>query len=65
MPVPFFVIQGRDDHVASFAPAQAYVDEVRAPAKAFIPIDGGHFALFTDPSEFVGALRKYVRPLAR
>jgi pimeloyl-ACP methyl ester carboxylesterase len=65
MPVPFFVIQGRDDHVASFAPAEAYVEEVRAPAKAFIPIDGGHFALFTDPGEFVGALQKYVRPLAR
>jgi pimeloyl-ACP methyl ester carboxylesterase len=65
MPVPFFVIQGRDDHVASFVPAEAYLEEIRAPAKAFVPIDGGHFALFTDPGEFVGALEKYARPLAR
>ena len=65
MPLPFFVFQGRDDHVASFEPAKTYVAEVRAPIKRFVPIVGGHFALFTDPDEFVGALRRYVRPLAR
>ena len=65
MPVPFFVIQGRDDHVASFDPARAYVEEVKASIKAFIPIAGGHFACFTSPEEFVGALREQVRPLAR
>jgi pimeloyl-ACP methyl ester carboxylesterase len=65
MPVPFFVFQGRDDHVASFDPAKDYITDVRAPIKRFVPIDGGHFALFTDPDEFVGALRSYVRPLAR
>jgi proline iminopeptidase len=62
--VPFFVIQGRDDHVTSFDVAQAYVAEIRAPRKAFIPIAGGHFACFTNPTEFVGALRQSVRPLA-
>jgi pimeloyl-ACP methyl ester carboxylesterase len=65
MPVPFFVIQGRDDHVASFEPARAYVDEVRAPVKAFVPLAGGHFACFTNPEAFVDVLRKQVRPLAR
>lgn len=62
--VPLFVIQGREDHVVSFDAARAYVDEIRAPRKAFIPIDGGHYALFTNPVQFVGALRRYVRPLA-
>jgi pimeloyl-ACP methyl ester carboxylesterase len=65
LPVPFFVIQGRDDHVVSVDAAKSYVDSVRAPAKAFVLIDGGHFACFTDPDKFVGALRKYVLPLAK
>lgn len=65
LPVPFFVIQGRDDHVVSIDAAKSYVDSVRAPAKAFVLIDGGHFACFTDPDKFVGALRKYVLPLAK
>lgn len=64
MPVPFFVIQGRDDHVTPFSLAQAYVAEVRAPRKAFIPIDGGHFACFTHADQFVAALGTHVRPLA-
>jgi proline iminopeptidase len=62
--VPMFVIQGRDDHIASFAAAQSWMESVRAPAKRFVPIDGGHFACFTDAREFVGALNQYVRPYA-
>ncbi len=62
--VPIFVIQGINDHVASFAEAQKYENEIRAPAKAMIPLNGGHFACFTNPKEFVKALRLHVRPLA-
>jgi pimeloyl-ACP methyl ester carboxylesterase len=64
LPVPFIVIQGRDDHITSFEAAQTYVAEVRAPKKAFIPIAGGHFACFTSPTEFIEALRQHVVPLA-
>ncbi|MBZ5579161.1 MAG: alpha/beta hydrolase [Acidobacteriia bacterium] len=64
IPIPFFVIQGREDHIAPFNVAQAYLEEVRAPKKAFIPIVGGHYACFTNPMEFVKALRRHVRPLA-
>jgi proline iminopeptidase len=63
-PIPFFVIQGRDDHIAPFEVARAYVAEVRAPKKAFIPIAGGHWACFTNATAFVAALRQHVRPLA-
>jgi pimeloyl-ACP methyl ester carboxylesterase len=63
--VPMFVIQGRDDHVTSFDAAQAWVGRLNAPAKAFTPIDGGHFACFTNPDGFVGALRQDALPLAR
>jgi proline iminopeptidase len=62
LPIPFYVIQGRDDHVVSFQAAKDYVDYVRAPAKAFIPIDGGHFACFTDAAQFLTALRAHVMP---
>jgi pimeloyl-ACP methyl ester carboxylesterase len=62
--LPIFVIQGRDDHVASLAEAQKYEGEIRAPRKALVPISGGHFACFTNPEEFVEALRLHVLPLA-
>ncbi len=60
MPIPFFVIQGRDDHIASVEAAKTYVEDLRAPAKGFVVIDGGHWACFTDADEFVSALRRYV-----
>jgi pimeloyl-ACP methyl ester carboxylesterase len=64
LPIPFYVIQGRDDHVVSYRAAKDYLDQVRAPAKAFIPIDDGHFACFTDPAQFLTALRTRVGGLA-
>ncbi|HKU63568.1 MAG TPA: alpha/beta hydrolase [Rhizomicrobium sp.] len=64
MPVPFFVVQGRDDRITGFDPAKAFFDQLQAPKKAFVAIDGGHFACFTNPDGFVGALCKHVRPLA-
>ncbi|HET6277028.1 MAG TPA: alpha/beta hydrolase [Candidatus Cybelea sp.] len=60
--VPIFVIQGRDDHITSFSAAKAWVDSLRAPAKAFVAIDGGHFACFTDSSQFLVALESLVTP---
>jgi pimeloyl-ACP methyl ester carboxylesterase len=63
--LPMFVIQGRNDHVTSFDAARDWVGRLHAPAKAFVPIEGGHFACFTNPDGFVGALRQYVLPLAR
>jgi pimeloyl-ACP methyl ester carboxylesterase len=64
LPIPFYVIQGRDDHVVSYQAAKDYVDHVRAPAREFIPIDGGHFACFTDAVQFLTALRTRVVPKA-
>jgi len=61
--LPIFVLQGRDDHVASFAEAQKYEGEIRAPRKALVPISGGHFACFTNSKEFVEALRSNLLPL--
>jgi pimeloyl-ACP methyl ester carboxylesterase len=63
MPIPCFVIQGRDDHVAPFDAAQAYVRDLRAPQKAFIAIDGGHYACFTSTGQFLSALQTCVGPM--
>ena len=64
MPIPFFIVQGRDDHITGAEPARAYAEDIRAPAKGFFPIEGGHYACFTNPGAFVGVLRENVRPLA-
>ena len=61
--LPIVVVQGREDHVTSFDAARDWLEQVRSPAKAFVPIDGGHFACFTNPAGFVDALRQHVLPL--
>jgi pimeloyl-ACP methyl ester carboxylesterase len=65
IPVPFFAIHGRDDRVTPLSAVESYMAQVRAPAKRLIPIGGGHFACFTNPTEFVEALREHVRPLSK
>jgi pimeloyl-ACP methyl ester carboxylesterase len=62
--LPIFLLQGTDDHVASFAEAQKYEGEIHAPRKALVPISGGHFACFTNSKDFVEALRSHLLPLA-
>jgi pimeloyl-ACP methyl ester carboxylesterase len=63
VPVPYFVIQGSGDIRTPTVLASAFVDQVRAPAKGFTAIDGGHFACFTNPAGFLGALDSDVRKL--
>jgi pimeloyl-ACP methyl ester carboxylesterase len=63
IPVPYFVIQGSGDTRTPTALASAFVDQVRAPAKGFTAIDGGHFACFTNPAGFLDALDAEVRKL--
>ena len=65
LPVPYILIQGREDHITPFEPARAYWESVRSQGKAFAPIDGGHYACFTDSGQFLAAMRKYVLPLVR
>jgi len=64
LPVPYILIQGRDDHVTPFEPARTYWERIRSRGKAFVAIDGGHYACFTDTDQFLRAMRKYVIPLA-
>jgi pimeloyl-ACP methyl ester carboxylesterase len=64
--VPLFVIQGREDMVTHTSVAVQYFNVVKAPKKKLIVIDhAGHFAVVTRREEFLVALIKYVRPLAK
>jgi len=63
--VPVFVIQGAEDFTTPTSLANALVSSIRAPAKEFVTIEGGHFAVFTNPAAFVDELVARVRPLVR
>jgi pimeloyl-ACP methyl ester carboxylesterase len=62
--LPMFVIEGDDDFTTPTALARQYVDKMKAPRKEFVPIHGGHFAMFMHSDEFLQELVKRVRPLA-
>jgi pimeloyl-ACP methyl ester carboxylesterase len=63
--VPVFVIQGAEDFTTPTSLARSFVDSIRAPAKAFVTIEGGHFAVFMKPAAFLDQLVPRVRPLTR
>jgi pimeloyl-ACP methyl ester carboxylesterase len=63
--VPVFVIQGAEDFTTPTSLARSFVESIRAPAKAFVTIEGGgHFAVFMKSSAFLDQLVSRVRPLA-
>lgn len=61
--IPVVVIQGREDRITPTAIAEQFVSDLRAPAKAFVRIEGGHFACYTNAEGFAEALATRVRPL--
>ena len=63
--VPVFVIQGAEDFTTPTSLARSFVDSIRAPAKAFVTIEGGHFAVFMKPAAFLDQLAPRVLPLTR
>jgi len=63
IPLPFVLVQGKDDHITPTDVAREYFDKVKAPTKAFSEIPGGHFAFYTDPQGTLAALQKHVLPL--
>ncbi len=62
-PIPYFVVQGRDDDRTPSEPARKFLNELHAPLKGYSEITGGHFACFTNPSGFLNALDKDIRRL--
>lgn len=63
--MPFFIINGRDDHVTPADLARRYFDSIRAPVKQFVALNGaGHSAVLTEPDAFLRELVARVRPAA-
>ena len=58
IPVPYILIQGREDHVTPLEPARAYWKKVSSRGKAFAAIDGGHYACFTHSVKFLEVMRQ-------
>jgi pimeloyl-ACP methyl ester carboxylesterase len=64
--LPVFVIQGAEDLTTPTSLANSFVNSIRAPLKAFVPIEGGgHFAVFMKPGVFLDQLVSRVLPLVR
>ncbi len=64
--LPVFVIQGAEDFTTPTSLAEAFVNSLRAPQKAFVAIDGGgHFAVFMKSDAFLKELLSRVLPLAK
>lgn len=63
--IPVFFFQGAEDFTTPTALAHQYLDALKAPQKAFVPIEGaGHFAMFMKPDQFLKELVARVRPLS-
>jgi len=62
--VPMFFFEGTEDFTTPTALAQQYLASVKAPRKEFVPINGGHFAVFMNSGEFLRELIARVAPLA-
>jgi len=62
--VPMFFFQGTEDYTSPTALARQYLGVIKAPLKEFVPIDGGHFAVFMHSDQFLQELVARVRPMA-
>jgi len=64
--VPFFVIQGSEDHIAPTPLAASYFEKINATTKRMTLINGaGHFVPMTHMQQFAEALREDARLLRR
>jgi pimeloyl-ACP methyl ester carboxylesterase len=62
--IPMFIFQGAEDFTTPTALARQYEESIKAPRKAFVPIQGGgHFAVFMHSDQFLNELITRVRPL--
>jgi pimeloyl-ACP methyl ester carboxylesterase len=61
--LPVFFFQGSEDFTTPTALAKQYLEALQAPHKEFVPIAGGHFAVFMNSDEFLAELVARVLPL--
>jgi pimeloyl-ACP methyl ester carboxylesterase len=64
--LPVFVIQGAEDFTTPTSLAHTFVSSIRAPAKAFVALEGaGHFGVFMKSGAFLDQLVSRVLPLVK
>ena len=64
-PIPMIFIEGDADYNTPSEPAEQLFNQITAPHKEFVRVQGGgHFMPFDRPDEFLAELVAYVRPLA-
>lgn len=61
--IPIFFFEGTEDFTTPTELAQQYLKNIQAPRKEFVPIPGGHFAVFMNSDRFLEQLLSRVRPL--
>jgi pimeloyl-ACP methyl ester carboxylesterase len=61
--LPIFFFEGTEDFTTPTLLARQYFDAIKAPHKEFVPIKGGHFAVFMNSDEFLTELVAHVLPL--
>jgi proline iminopeptidase len=64
VPMPFFIIDGREDRITPPDLVAEYFQKIRAPQKEMMLIDGGHFAMMSNADAFLKILLERVRPAA-
>jgi pimeloyl-ACP methyl ester carboxylesterase len=62
--IPMFFFEGTEDFTTPTELARKYLDAIQAPRKDFVPISGGHFAVFMNSDQFLRELVTYALPLA-
>jgi pimeloyl-ACP methyl ester carboxylesterase len=62
--VPIFFFEGTEDFTTPTELARKYFQTLQAPRKEFVPISGGHFAVFMNCDQFLRELVGHVLPLA-
>ena len=57
--IPIYFIQGKYDYVTSYILAQAYLNRIEAPAKAFFTFENSaHAPFLEEPDKFIQTMRK-------
>lgn len=62
--VPIFFFEGTQDFTTPTELARTYLEAIQAPRKEFVPIPGGHFAVFMNSDQFLKELVALVAPFA-
>jgi pimeloyl-ACP methyl ester carboxylesterase len=61
--IPIFFFEGTEDFTTPTELARQYLQAIEAPRKEFVPIPGGHFAVFMNSDQFLQQLVTHVAPL--